>query len=120
MPYYSDNLDDLLAIAASASFEGGQVSGITPNLIGDNQASELVNMTISPSGNLESRMGIEQMSANLSAGSTVQGMHYFDTPSIESLFVASNGTVFRSTASSTFATTGGTVINQSAEVDFSV
>jgi len=119
MPYYSDNLDDLLAIAASASFEGGQVSGITPNLIGDNQASELVNMTISPSGNLESRMGIEQMSANLSAGSTVQGMHYFDTPSIESLFVASNGTVFRSTASSTFATTGGTVINQSAEVDFS-
>jgi len=119
MPYYSDNLDDLLAIAASASFEGGQVSGITPNLIGDNQASELVNMTISPSGNLESRMGIEQMSANLSAGSTVQGMHYFDTPSIESLFVASNGTIFRSTASSTFATTGGTVINQSAEVDFS-
>jgi hypothetical protein len=119
MPYYSDNLDDLLAIAASVSFEGGQVSGITPNLIGDNQASELVNMTISPSGNLESRMGIEQMSANLSAGSTVQGMHYFDTPSIESLFVASNGTIFRSTASSTFATTGGTVINQSAEVDFS-
>ena len=119
MPYYSDNLDDLLAIAGSQSFDGGQVSGITPNLIGDNQASELVNMTISPSGNLESRMGVEQMSANLSAGSTVQGMHYFDTPSIESLFVASNGTVFRSTASSTFSTTGGTVINQSAEVDFS-
>jgi len=119
MPYYSDNLDDLLAIAASTSFEGGQVSGVTPNLIGDNQASELVNMTISPSGNLESRMGIEQMSANLSAGSTVQGMHYFDSPSIESLFVASNGTIFRSTASSTFATTGGTAINQSAEVDFS-
>lgn len=119
MPYYSDNLDDLLAIAASVSFEGGQVSGITPNLIGDNQASELVNMTISPSGNLESRMGIEQMSANISGGSRIQGMHYFDTPSIESLFVASNGTVFRSTASSTFSTTGGTLINQSAEVDFS-
>ena len=119
MPYYSDNLDDLLAIAGSQSFEGGQVSGITPNLIANNQASDIANMTISPSGNLESRLGIEQMSANLSAGSTVQGMHYFDAPSIESLFVASNGTVFRSTASSTFATTGGTVINQSAEVDFS-
>lgn len=112
-------MDDLLAIAASVSFEGGQVSGITPNLIGDNQASELVNMTISPSGNLESRMGIEQMSANVSGGSAVQGMHYFDTPSIESLFVATNGTIFRSTGSSTFSTTGGTVINQSAEVDFS-
>lgn len=119
MPYYSDNLDDLLAIAGSQSFDGGQVSGITPNLIGDNQASELVNMTISPSGNLESRLGIESMSTNVSGGSSIQGMHYFDAPSIESLFVASNGTVFRSTASSTFITTGGTVINQSAEVDFS-
>jgi hypothetical protein len=117
--YYSDNLDDLLAIAASQSFEGGQASGINPNLIGDNQASELVNMTISPSGNLESRLGIESMSTNVSGGSSIQGMHYFDAPSIESLFVASNGTVFRSTASSTFSTTGGTVINQSAEVDFS-
>ncbi|NBS60805.1 MAG: hypothetical protein EBT26_01940 [Microbacteriaceae bacterium] len=119
MPYYSDNLDDLLAIAGSQSFEGGQVSGITPNLIADNQATEIVNMTISPSGNLESRLGIESMSTNVSGGSSVQGMHYFDSPSIESLFVASNGTVFRSTASSTFSTTGGTVINQSAEVDFS-
>ena len=119
MPYYSDNLDDLLAIAGSQSFDGGQASGINPNLIGDNQASELINMTISPSGNLESRLGIESMSTNVSSGSSIQGMHYFDAPSIESLFVASNGTVFRSTASSTFATTGGTVINQSAEVDFS-
>jgi len=117
--YYSDNLDDLLAIAGSQSFEGGQASGINPNLIGDNQASELVNMTISPSGNLESRLGIESMSTNVSGGSSIQGMHYFDAPLIESLFVASNGTVFRSTASSTFSTTGGTVINQSAEVDFS-
>jgi len=119
VPYYSDNLDDLLAIAGSQSFDGGQASGINPNLIGDNQASELINMTISPSGNLESRLGIESMSTNVSSGSSIQGMHYFDAPSIESLFVASNGTVFRSTASSTFSTTGGTVINQSAEVDFS-
>jgi hypothetical protein len=119
VPYYSENLDDLLAIAGSQSFEGGQVSGITPNLIANNQASDIANMTISPSGNLESRLGIESMSTNVSGGSSIQGMHYFDAPSIESLFVASNGTVFRSTASSTFATTGGTVINQSAEVDFS-
>jgi hypothetical protein len=119
VPYYSENLDDLLAIAGSQSFEGGQVSGITPNLIANNQASDIANMTISPSGNLESRLGIESMSTNVSGGSSIQGMHYFDAPSIESLFVASNGTVFRSTASSTFSTTGGTVINQSAEVDFS-
>jgi len=119
VPYFQDNLDDLLAIAASVSFEGGQVSGITPNLIANNQASDIANMTISPSGNLESRLGIESMSTNVSGGSSIQGMHYFDAPSIESLFVATNGTIFRSTGSSTFSTTGGTVINQSAEVDFS-
>ena len=119
MPYYSDNLDDLLAIAASQSFEGGQASGINPNLIGDNQASELVNMTISPSGNLESRMGIESMSTNVSGGSSIQGMHYFDSPTTERLIVATNGTIFRSTSSNTFATTGGTVANSSVQVDFS-
>ena len=119
MPYYSDNLDDLLAIAGSQSFEGGQASGVNPNLIGDNQASELINMTISPSGNLESRMGIESMSTNISSGSNVQGMHYFDTPSIERLMVAAGGKIYRSTSSNTFSTTGGTVTNGDLSVDFS-
>jgi hypothetical protein len=119
VPYYSDNLDDLLAIAGSQSFEGGQASGITPNLIADNQASELVNMSISPSGNLESRLGIESMSTNVSGGSSIQGMHYFDSPTTERLIVATNGTIFRSTSSNTFATTGGTVANSSVQVDFS-
>lgn len=119
MPYYSDNLDDLLAIAGSSSFEGGQMSGVTPNLIGDNQASELINMTISPSGNLESRMGIESMSTNVSGGSAVQGMHYMDTPSLERLLVATNGTIYRSSSSNTFAATGGTVTNATVPVDFS-
>ena len=95
MPYYIDNLDDVLAVAGSSSFEGGQVSGITPNLIGNNQASELVNMTISPSGNLETRLGIESMSTNVSGGTnkTIQGMFYFDTPTIEELVLATNGSV---------------------------
>jgi len=119
VPYYSDNLDDLLAIAGSSSFEGGQVSGVTPNLIANNQASELINMTISPSGNLESRMGIESMSTNVSGGSAVQGMHYMDTPSLERLLVATNGTIYKSTSSNTFATTGGTVTNAIVPVDFS-
>jgi hypothetical protein len=119
VPYYSDNLDDLLAIAGSQSFEGGQVSGITPNLIANNQASDILNMTISPSGNLESRLGIESMSTNVSGGSSIQGMHYFDSPTTERLIVATNGTIFRSTSSNTFATTGGTVADSSVQVDFS-
>lgn len=119
MPYYSDNLDDLLAIAGSQSFEGGQVSGVTPNLIANNQASELINMTISPSGNLESRMGIESMSTNVSGGSNIQGMHYLDTPNLERLIVATNGTIYRSTSATSFSTTGGTVSSADVSVDFS-
>lgn len=119
MPYYSDNLDDLLAIAGSSSFEGGQVSGVTPNLIGDNQASELANMTISPSGNLETRLGTEAMVSSVSgvANKAIQGMLYFDTPTIEELVVVSNGSVYRSTSSNTFSTTGGTVVDDAAQVE---
>jgi len=58
MPYYIDTTDDVLSIAGSTSFEGGQASGISPSLIGNNQASEISNMTISPSGILQTRQGI--------------------------------------------------------------
>lgn len=119
MPYYIDSIDDVLAIAGSTSFEGGQVSGITPNLIGNNQASELYNMTISPSGNLQTRMGIETISTSFSSGSAIQGMHYFDTPNLEELVVATNGSIFRTTSATSFSTTGGTVASSAVKVDFS-
>jgi hypothetical protein len=119
MPYYIDSIDDVLSIAGSTSFEGGQVSGVTPNLIGNNQASELYNMTISPSGTLQTRMGIEAISTNVSAGSAIQGMHYFDTPNIEELVVATNGSIFRTTSATSFGTTGGTVASGAVDVYFS-
>ena len=118
MPYYTDNLDEILAIAGSVSFEGGQASGIVPNLIKDNQASELINMTISPSGNLESRMGIEAISTNVSGGSAIQGMHYLDTPDVERIILATNGTIYTSTSATSFSTTNGTVANSAVQVDF--
>lgn len=119
MPYYIDTTDDVLSIAGSTSFEGGQASGISPSLIGNNQASEISNMTISPSGILQTRQGIEQVSANVSSGSAIQGMHYFDTPNIESIFVACNGIISQSTSATSFATTAGTVTSGAVRVDFS-
>ena len=119
MPYYIDSIDDVLAIAGSTSFEGGQVSGVTPNLIGNNQASELYNMTISPSGTLQTRMGVETISTNVSSGSAIQGMHYFDTPNIEEIVVATNGSIFKTTSATSFATTGGTVASTAVSVNFS-
>ena len=119
MPYYIDSIDDVLAIAGSTSFEGGQVSGVNPNLIGNNQASEIYNMTISPSGTLQTRMGIETISTGFSSGSAIQGLHYFDTPNIEEIVLASNGLIWRSTSATSFATTGGTVSSSAVDVSFS-
>lgn len=119
MPYYIDTTDDVLSIAGSSSFEGGQASGISPSLIGNNQASEISNMTISPSGILQTRQGIEQVSANVSSGSAIQGMHYFDTPDIERIVVACNGKLFNSTSATSFGTTAGTVTSGAVSVSFS-
>lgn len=119
MAYYIDNTDDVLVIAGSSSFEGGQVSGIVPYLIQNNQASELFNMTISPSGTLQTRMGIETVSTTFSTGSSIQGLHYFDTPTIEEIVLASDGKIFKTTSATTLATTGGTVSSGAVDVNFS-
>jgi hypothetical protein len=119
MAYYIDNTDDVLVIAGSSSFEGGQVSGIVPYLIQNNQASELFNMTISPSGTLQTRMGIETVSTTFSTGSSIQGLHYFDTPTIEEIVLASDGKIFRTTSATTLSTTGGTVSSGAVDVNFS-
>ena len=97
MPLYVESLNDVLAVAGTASFDGGQVSGVVPNLINDNAVSEALNMTITPSGNFQSRLGVESMSTRVStATSDVQGMFFFDTPNIEQLLVSTNGTLYRS------------------------
>ena len=119
MPYFTDATDDVLSVVVTPSFEGGQVSGITPNLIADNAASELLNMTISPNGNLQTRQGIETISTSFSTASTVQGMFYFDTPNFEEIIVATNGSLYKyNTGSSTFSTTGGTFVNSSNQIEF--
>jgi len=119
MPYYIDTIDDVLSLAGSTSFEGGQASGISPSLIGNNQASDIYNMTISPSGILQTRQGIETVSTNVSSGSGIQGMHYFDTPDIERIVVACNGKLFNSTSATSFGTTSGTVTSGAVSVSFS-
>ena len=119
MPLYVESLNDVLAVAGTASFDGGQVSGVVPNLINDNAVSEALNMTITPSGNFQSRLGVESMSTRVStATSDVQGMFYFDTPNIEQLLVSTNGTLYRSTSATSFSTTGGTHSSTSDAVEF--
>lgn len=119
MPYFTDATDDVLSVAVTPSFDGGQVSGISPNLIADNAASELLNMTISPNGNLQTRQGIETVSTSFSTSNTIQGMFYFDTPNVEEIVLATGGSLYRyNTGSSTFSTTGGTFINSTNQIEF--
>jgi len=119
MPYFTDATDDVLSVAVTPAFDGGQVSGISPNLIADNAASELLNMTISPNGNLQTRQGVETVSTSFSTASTVQGMFYFDTPNIETIILATNGSLYKyNTGSSTFSTTGGTFANSANQLEF--
>jgi len=119
MPYFTDATDDVLSVAVTPSFDGGQVSGITPNLIADNAASELLNMTISPNGNLQTRQGIETVSTSFSTSNTIQGMFYFDTPNVETIILATNGSLYSyNTGSSTFSTTGGTSANSTNQIEF--
>ena len=119
MPYFTDATDDVLSVAVTPSFDGGQVSGISPNLIADNAASELLNMTISPNGNLQTRQGIETVTTSFSTSNTIQGMFYFDTPNIETIILATNGSLYKyNTGSSTFSTTGGTFVNSTNQLEF--
>ena len=90
--YYSDNLDDLLAFDGIRNFAGGQASGLQSDLLAENQVRELVNMTLSPRGSLETRTGATSFctSATSQLGS-VGGMRYYDTSSNEYLLTVTQG-----------------------------
>lgn len=92
MPYYSDNLDDLLAFDGVRSFTGGQASGLQSDLLAENQVQELYNMTLSPKGNLETRVGTESFATGATSTSTsVGGMRYFETYNYQQLLTVTQG-----------------------------
>jgi len=92
VPYYSDNLDDLLAFDGIRSFAGGQASGLQSDLLAENQVSQLVNMTLSPRGSLETRTGATSFcTTTTSQLGSVGGMRYYDTALYEYLLTVTQG-----------------------------
>ena len=92
MPYYSDNLDDLLAFDGIRSFTGGQASGLQSDLLAENQVQEMYNMTLSPKGNLETRVGTTSFATGATSTSTsVGGMRYFETYNYQQLLTVTQG-----------------------------
>jgi len=76
--YYSDNLDDLLAFDGIRSFAGGQASGLQSDLLAENQVQELINMTLSPKGSLETRRGLVNFNTTAtSQEGSIGGMRFF-------------------------------------------
>ena len=95
MPYYSDNLDDLLAFDGIRSFAGGQASGLQSDLLAENQVQQLVNMTLSPKGSLETRRGVASFSTTATSQvGSVGGMRYYDTDTEERLVTVTQGRLY--------------------------
>ena len=95
MPYYSDNLDDLLAFDGIRSFAGGQASGLQSDLLADNQVQQLVNMTLSPKGSLETRRGVTNFNTTAtSQEGSIGGMRYYDTAATERLVTVTQGRLY--------------------------
>ena len=97
MPYYSDNLDDLLAFDGIRSFTGGQASGLQSDLLAENQVQQLVNMTLSPKGSLETRRGLTNFNTTATSQvGSVGGMRYFAPPEVsgERLVTVTQGRLY--------------------------
>ena len=92
MPYFQDNLDEVLSFDGIRNFTGGQASGLQSDLLGENQVQQLYNMTLSPKGNLETRVGTASFATGATSGTgSIGGMRYYETGSTSQLLTVTNG-----------------------------
>ena len=92
MPYFVDATDDVLTFDGIRSFTGGQASGLQSDLLSENQVQELYNMTLSPKGNLETRVGATSFATGATSGTgSVGGMRYYETGSTAQLLTVTGG-----------------------------
>jgi hypothetical protein len=84
-----------LAFDGIRSFAGGQASGLQSDLLAENQVQQLVNMTLSPKGSLETRRGLTNFNTTAtSQEGSIGGMRYFDTAQYEDLVSVTQGRLY--------------------------
>jgi hypothetical protein len=84
-----------LAFDGIRSFAGGQASGLQSDLLAENQVQQLVNMTLSPKGSLETRRGLVNFNTTAtSQEGSIGGMRYFDTAQYENLVTVTQGRLY--------------------------
>jgi len=92
VPYFQDNLDEVLSFDGIRNFTGGQASGLQSDLLGENQVQQLYNMTLSPKGNLETRVGTSSFATGATSGTgSIGGMRYYETGSTSQLLTVTDG-----------------------------
>ena len=95
MPYYDNNLDDLLAFDGIRSFTGGQASGLQSDQLANNQVQEMYNMTLSVKGNLETRVGANAFNSTATtATGSIGGFRFFDTAQYEDVVNVAQGRLY--------------------------
>jgi hypothetical protein len=95
MAYFIDATDDVLAFDGIRSFTGGQASGLQSDQLAQNQVQRLVNMTLSPKGNLETRRGVTSFNTTAtSQQGSIGGMAYYDTTGTEDLVTVTEGRLY--------------------------
>lgn len=95
MAYFIDATDDVLAFDGIRSFTGGQASGLQSDQLAQNQVQRLVNMTLSPKGNLETRRGVTSFNTTAtSQEGSIGGMAYYDTTGTEDLVTVTQGRLY--------------------------
>ncbi len=84
-----------MAFDGIRSFAGGQASGLQSDLLAENQVQQLVNMTLSPKGSLETRRGLTNFNTTAtSQEGSIGGMRYFDTAQYEDLVSVTQGRLY--------------------------
>jgi hypothetical protein len=92
VPYFQDNLDEVLSFDGIRNFSGGQASGLQSDLLGENQVQQMYNMTLSPKGNLETRIGTSSFATGATSGTgSIGGMRYYETGSTSQLLTVTSG-----------------------------
>lgn len=86
---FIDTLDDVTLDAEQKSWTGGADEFQTPTLLAPNVGGKLVNSIVEDNGRPRNRPGADALaSTQLSAGNRVQALAYFDTPTLEYLYVS--------------------------------
>ncbi|MEW6303496.1 MAG: hypothetical protein AB1705_08505 [Verrucomicrobiota bacterium] len=90
-----DELDDVLEYDGMKSFAGGMDGYTPPEELGLDVCAVLENCLVQRNGRVKSRYGADALSGAAVAASKVQGLCYFDTPSLELLVAAVNAALYK-------------------------